>query len=87
MARSRAKDEGATPPGEDIAELTFEQALERLEAINDRIESGEIGLEASLTEYELGMRLIAHCQSILARADQRVAELTPESDDAGSDDR
>ena len=67
--------------GGDVERLTFEQAVESLESINDRIESGEIGLEQSLAEYERGMKLIAHCRRILDRAEQRIAELTPPPDD------
>jgi len=59
-----------------IASLSFEKAMEALESITDRIESGEIGLEQSLTEYERGMKLIARCREILDRAEHRVVELT-----------
>lgn len=62
-----------------IEELSFEQAVERLERIIDRVESGEAGLEESIREYELGTRLLRHCRAILARAEQRVMELTPEA--------
>lgn len=55
----------------------FEEAVEQLESILERIESGEIGLEESLAEYERGMKLIQHCRAILGRAEQRIRELTP----------
>lgn len=71
------------PETDPIEQMTFEQAVELLESINDRIESGEIGLEQSLAEYERGMRLIAHCRRILDRAEQRMAELTPGADESG----
>jgi exodeoxyribonuclease VII small subunit len=64
-------------PAEDLSGLTYESAIEEIESINDRIESGEIGLEASLAAYERGMRLIAHCRSILDKAEQRIEALTP----------
>ncbi len=67
---------------DQIGRMTFEEAVELLESINDRIESGEIGLEQSLAEYERGMRLIRHCRSILDRAEARIAELTPDEDGA-----
>lgn len=66
----------------DVAELTYEQAIEQLEAIIDRIESGEVGLEQSVAEYERGMALRRHCHAILSRAEQRITELTPEDDAA-----
>ena len=56
--------------------LKFEDAIEQLEAIIEGIESGDIGLEQSLAEYEKGMKLIGQCRSILGRAEKRIAELT-----------
>ena len=82
MARSPSKPKqpgaGSAKPGADpaIQAMTFEAAMEALEAITDRIESGEIGLEQSLTEYERGMRLIARCREVLDKAEHRVAELS-----------
>jgi exodeoxyribonuclease VII small subunit len=54
----------------------FEQALAELESIIQRIESGQIGLEKSITEYERGVGLIRRCRQVLERAEQRVEELT-----------
>lgn len=54
----------------------FEESISELEAIIDQIESGEIGLEDSITQYEKGMKLIEKCQAILNRAQTRIAELT-----------
>jgi exodeoxyribonuclease VII small subunit len=71
-----------TKQDDDLSSMTFEQAIESLESINDRIESGEIGLEESLVEYERGMKLIAHCRRVLDQAEQRVEELSPDRDDA-----
>ncbi len=59
-------------PGE---QPSFEQAIEQLEAIIDRIESGEIGLERSIAEYERGVALIRRCRQVLESAEQRVEEL------------
>lgn len=69
------------------AELTFEDALEQVEAIIERIERGEVGLEESLAEYERGVELIKKCRGILERAEQRVEELTRKMEsDAGRAD-
>lgn len=56
--------------------MDFERAVEQVEAIIQRIESGEIGLEKSITEYERGVSLIRRCRQLLDRAEQRVEELT-----------
>jgi exodeoxyribonuclease VII small subunit len=64
---------------EQVKSLSFEEAVEQLEDIIDRIESGQIGLEQSLVEYERGVALRDHCRTILARAEQRVTELAPDA--------
>ena len=56
--------------------MTFEEALERLEAIVERIETGEAGLEESLADYERGVALIARCRKVLDVAEQRLDELS-----------
>ncbi len=58
------------------AEPGFEASLEQLEAIIERIEGGEIGLEKSIAEYEHGMELIKRCRAILGKAEQKVEELS-----------
>ena len=58
---------------------TFEQAMEQLEAITDQIESGEVGLDESLTQYECGMKLIKRCRTILDTAEKRIAELSTDA--------
>ncbi|MBX3376765.1 MAG: exodeoxyribonuclease VII small subunit [Phycisphaeraceae bacterium] len=50
--------------------------MTQLEEIIERIESGEIGLEKSISEYERGVGLIRRCREVLERAEQRVEELT-----------
>ncbi len=66
--------------------LTFEQAVERLESIIRRIESGEIGLEQSIREYEHGVSLLKRCRAILEQAEQRVEELTTPKSGASEGD-
>jgi exodeoxyribonuclease VII small subunit len=55
---------------------SFEQAVAELEAIIARIESGEIGLETSIQEYERGVALVKRCREMLERVEQRVVDLT-----------
>ncbi|MFN0131002.1 MAG: exodeoxyribonuclease VII small subunit [Phycisphaerales bacterium] len=54
----------------------FESAVSQIESIVERIESGEVGLEGSITEYEKGVALIKRCREVLERAEQRVQDLT-----------
>ncbi len=61
-------------------ELTFEESLSQLEKIVAAIESGQIGLEQSLSKYEQGMELVKRCRAILERAEKRIELLTEKAD-------
>ena len=56
-------------------DMTFEEAMERLESIVSRFDTDEAGLEASLELYEEGVKLAAYCREKLERAEQRVTKL------------
>jgi exodeoxyribonuclease VII small subunit len=55
--------------------LTFEEAMQRLDVIVQAMESGEIGLEESLAQYEEAMRLAGHCRQILDQAEHRIQKI------------
>lgn len=57
------------------AELSFEDALQRLEAIVSKLESGQAPLEESIALYEEGARLKAHCENRLKAAQLRVEKI------------
>jgi len=85
---SKPNPEEATPD-ENLEDLTYEQAIERVESITDRIESGEVGIEEAVREYEKAMGLIRRCRSILDKAEQRISELSVADDEGpveGGDD-
>jgi exodeoxyribonuclease VII small subunit len=63
-----------TPAHED-ANLTFERALEELEALVARMEDGKLPLEESLVAYQRGADLIKYCESRLTEAQARIAIL------------
>lgn len=58
----------------------FEQSLERLESIVDKLEAGELSLEESLKIFEEGVSLTRSCQQALSEAEQRVKQLTINDD-------
>jgi len=62
----------------DIAKLSFEQAIKELTSIVQRIEQGKIPLENSLQQYERGMALIKHCRTILQKAEKRIENISKE---------
>jgi len=57
-------------------EANFEQAMKRLEAIVEQMESGELSLEDLIVRYEEGMKLVKVCQERLASAEQRIEIIT-----------
>ena len=67
-------------PQESDASPSFERAIASLESIIDRIESGEIGLEEAIRQYEQGTAMIKRCRAILAAAEERIAELTTDAE-------
>lgn len=65
-----------TPP------KSFEEALHELETILAEIESGDVGLEESLTKYERGNFLIQHCRGVLNGAEKQIELLSKAADGA-----
>lgn len=57
------------------ADLSFEDALARLESIVQRLESGQAPLEESISLYEQGAALKAHCEARLKDAQLRVEKI------------
>ena len=64
-----------TPAAGPDETLTFEKALEELEALVARMEDGKLALEESLAAYQRGAELIRLCESKLADAQARIAIL------------
>ena len=59
--------------GDDLRD--FEKSLQNLEKIVTQMESGELGLEESLAQFESGIKLARSCQDTLANAELRVQQL------------
>ncbi|MFN0115353.1 MAG: exodeoxyribonuclease VII small subunit [Paracoccaceae bacterium] len=59
-----------------IAAMSFEQAMKELEDVVKRLESGDVPLEESITLYERGAALKAHCEANLKAAEEKVAKIT-----------
>ena len=53
-------------------EPSFEEALKGLEAVVERLESGEPPLEESIRLFEEGMRLSDACRKRLDEADRKI---------------
>jgi exodeoxyribonuclease VII small subunit len=59
-----------------ITDLSFEDALKRLEAIVAQLESGDVPLDRSIDLYAEGDRLRAQCEARLASAQARIEKIT-----------
>ena len=53
----------------------FEKSLQQLEKIVGQMESGDLGLEESLAQFEKGIKLAKSCQDTLANAELKVEQL------------
>ena len=56
-------------------DLPFEEALKKLEAIVEAMESDDLPLETLLAKYEEGTRLSRICQEKLAEAEVKIQQL------------
>jgi exodeoxyribonuclease VII small subunit len=66
MSRERGDAEG---------EIPFEEAMARLEKVVAALEGGDLPLEASLAQFEQGVRLVRLCSNRLKDAEIRVRQL------------
>ena len=74
----------ANPETSQIAE--FEQSLDELEQLVQRMEHGDLSLDDSLKTYERGIALYRSCHNALEQAELRVKLLyDPESPDDAPD--
>lgn len=64
----------------DIADLSFEAALEELESIVAKLEAGEAPLDESIALYARGDKLRAQCEARLKAAQARIDKLQIDAD-------
>ena len=50
----------------------FEQSLQELESLVEKMEQGDLSLEESLSHFERGVQLSSTCQKALKEAEQKV---------------
>lgn len=62
--------------------VDFEQSLGALQVLVEKLESGELSLEESLTAFEQGVALTRDCQHALSQAEQKVSLLTEQQGQA-----
>lgn len=62
------------------ADLSFEEALRKLEDIVRKLESGDVPLDQSIELYSQGEKLRTHCQKRLEAAQAKVEKITLDRD-------
>lgn len=70
--------------GQEIDQLSFEQALSQLEEIVQQLERGDVPLDQSITLYERGEKLRAACQKRLDSAQARIERIVASGDGQAS---
>ncbi|RCS59240.1 exodeoxyribonuclease VII small subunit [Parvibium lacunae] len=63
-----------TPAGQP-SPASFEAAMQELEEITQRMESGSLSLDASLAAYKRGAYLLQYCQQALTVVEQEIQVL------------
>lgn len=63
-----------------MTDLTFEQALKRLEEIVEALETEDLDLDKSLQFFEEGVYLSRHCNQQLQAAEKRIDTLISKAD-------
>lgn len=58
----------------------FEESLNELNQLIEKMETGKLSLEESLSCFETGITLIKHCQKKLNDAEQKIQILTEKSE-------
>ncbi len=67
------------------SQMTFEQAMARLEQIVATLEGGRCTLDESMRLFEEGAKLTAFCRKALQAAEQKIVKLTAAESGSGEE--
>lgn len=65
-------------PDENDTNISFEQAMEKLESIVERLEEGEVPLEKAIAMYQEGMNLSNVCHEKLKHVEKQMDRMVGE---------
>lgn len=65
----------ASSTDEELSARPFDELVVELQRVVQALESGNVGLEASIALYRDGLRLHAACEARLAQAELTISEL------------
>lgn len=63
-------------PPAPVDSLSFEEALDELKRIVERLESGQGRLDEAISAYERGAQLKAHCEAKLKEAQLKIERIS-----------
>jgi len=75
MANNDNAPAGASAKEDGLPAMTFEQAMEKLEAIVSKLESGDVPLETAIELFQEGMSLSRMCGQKLEQVERRIEML------------
>ncbi len=64
-----------------MEELSFEESLEQLEEIVNKLESGDVPLDDALDEFTKAMNLVKVCNAKLNNAEEAIAKIVQDNGD------
>ena len=62
-----------------MEELSFEESLEKLEEIVNKLESGDVPLDDAIDEFNNAMQLVKICNNKLNAAEESIAKIVKEN--------
>ena len=65
-------------------EMSFEDKLQELEKIVEKLENGQLSLDESLGLFEKGIKLVRECDTNLKCAQQKVEKLIEDNNEVKS---
>jgi len=60
----------------EIENMNFEEALQELENIINKLEAGEVPLDETITLYERGSELKKYCEKKLQSAEEKIQRIS-----------
>lgn len=69
----------------NVEEMKYEEAFERLEAIIDRMDAASIPLDELMQLYEEGAALAKHCEKLLKSYEAKLVQLSGAAEEPSGD--
>lgn len=62
-----------------MEDLSFEESLEKLEVIVEKLENGDVPLDDAIDEFNNAMQLVKVCDEKLTKAEESIAKIVEEN--------